>query len=299
MTNWTRREVLGTAAGTLAAMAGTWFQPGTAIAQEKKGSNIRFGLVTYQWGKDWDLPTLIVNLVNTKVMGVELRTTHEHGVEPSLNDAQRQEVRQRFADSGVTCVGIGSDERFDNPDPAVVKKAIEASKAFVQLSHDIGGTGVKVKPDRFWPNVPREKTIEQIGKALNELGEYAEGFGQQIRLEVHGQCQELPTIKAIMEVADHSNVAVCWNSNPVDLQGAGLEANFAMVNKRFGATSHVHVLDMKEYPFAKLFDLYVGMDYEGWWLLEEGKVPADPVAALAEQKILFDKMLAESQARVG
>lgn len=299
MADWTRREVLGTAAGTLAAIGGTWLWPGTVAAQEKKGDNIRFGLVTYQWGKDWDLPTLIANLVKTKVLGVELRTTHKHGVEPVLNNAQRQDVRKQFVDSGVTCLGIGSDERFDNPDPAVVKKAIDASKAFIQLSHDIGGTGVKVKPDRFWPNVPREKTIEQIGKALNELGEYAEGFGQQIRLEVHGQCQELPTIKAIMDVADNPNVAVCWNSNPTDLQGAGLEANFAMVSKRFGATSHVHVLDMKEYPFAKLFDLYVAMDYEGWWLLEEGKIPADPVTALGEQKVLFDKMLAESRARVG
>lgn len=299
MTDLTRREWLGStaAAATALATAGLWSAP--LAAQEKKGGNIRFGLVTYQWGKDWDLPTLIENLAKTKVLGVELRTTHKHGVEPNLNEAQRADVRKRFHDAGVTCVGIGSDERFDNPDPAVVKKAIDASKAFIQLSHDIGGSGVKVKPDRFWPNVPKEQTIEQIGKSLNELGEFAEGFGQQIRLEVHGQCQELPTIKAIMDIANNPNVAVCWNSNPTDLKDAGLEANFAMVNKRFGATSHVHVLDMKDYPFAKLFDLYVAMDYEGWWLLEEGKVPADPVAALAEQKTLFDKMLAESRARVG
>ncbi|MDP1797063.1 MAG: TIM barrel protein [Planctomycetaceae bacterium] len=299
MTSATRRDFLTTAAGSLAVLGASGLLPSTVAAQEKKGGNIRFGLVTYQWGKDWDLPTLIANLVKTKVLGVELRTTHKHGVEPALNDLQRAEVRGRFVDSGVTCLGIGSDERFDNPDPAVVKKAIEASKAFVQLCHDIGGSGVKVKPDRFWPNVPKEKTIEQIGKALNELGEFAEGFGQQIRLEVHGQCQELPTIKAIMDVADNPNVAVCWNSNPTDLQGAGLEANFAMVSKRFGATSHVHVLDMKDYPFAKLFDLYVAMDYEGWWLLEEGKVPTDPVTALGEQKVLFDKMLAESRTRAG
>ncbi len=299
MTHWTRREVLGATTGVLAAIGTTGWWPTAVAAQEKKGGNIRFGLVTYQWGKDWDLPTLLANLKKTGVLGVELRTTHKHGVEPVLTEAERVDVRKRFLDAGVTCVGIGSDERFDNPDPAVVKKAIEATKAFVQLSHDIGGSGVKVKPDRFWPDVPEEKTIEQIGKSLNELGEFGEGFGQQIRLEVHGKCQELPTIKAIMDVADNPNVAVCWNSNPTDLQGAGLEANFAMVNKRFGATSHVHLLDMKEYPFAKLFDLYVAMDYEGWWLLEEGKVPADPVAALAEQKKLFDKMLAESRQRVG
>jgi sugar phosphate isomerase/epimerase len=269
------------------------------FAQEKKGGEIQYGLVTYQWGKDWDLPTLIEHCAKTNVLGVELRTTHKHGVEPSLSPAERAEVRKRFENSPVQCVGIGRDERFDNPDPAVVRKAIEASKAFVVLSHDIGGSGVKVKPDRFWPNVEREKTIEQIGKSLNELGEFAEGFGQQIRLEVHGQCQELPTIKAIMDVATHPSVAVCWNSNPADLQGDGLVHNFNLVKDRFGATAHIHLLDSPSYPFQQLLDLYVQMDYQGWWLLEEGKVPENIVAELARQRQLFDKMLADSRARVG
>lgn len=274
-------------------------KPAAAAAVVKKGSNIKFGLVTYQYAKDWDLPTVIKNCAETNMLGVELRTLHKHGVEAHLTAAQRADVRKQFDDSPVTFVGIGSDERFDNPDPKVVRKAIDASKAFVELSHDIGGTGVKVKPDRFWPDVPREKTIEQIGKSLNELGEFAEGFGQQIRLEVHGQCAELPTIAAIMAIADHPSVVVCWNSNPQDLKGDGLEHNFNLVKDRMGATAHVHLLDMPEYPFAKLFDLYVGIDYDGWWLLEEGKVPADPVAEMKRQRKLFDKMLAESQARVG
>ncbi len=293
-----RREWLGAA---VAGGVGLWCatQSQQALAAEKKGSGIRYGLVTYQWGKDWDLPTLLKNLAAAKVLGVELRTTHKHGVEPKLTAAERDDVRKQFADAGVTCVGIGSDERFDNPDPSVVKKAIEATKAFVQLSHDIGGSGVKVKPDRFWPDVPREQTITQIGKALNELGEFSEGFGQQIRLEVHGQCQELPTIQAIMAVADHPNVGVCWNSNPTDLQGAGLKQNFGLVSKRFGNTAHIHLLDSPTYPHAELLDLYVGIDYEGWLLLEEGKVPADPAQALIEQRILFDKMLAESRQRAG
>lgn len=293
-----RRDFLAVAAcGAAAAALPT--SPRRARAAEPKGGDIRFGLVTYQWGKDWDLPTLIANCAKANCLGVELRTTHKHGVEPTLSEAQRAEVRKRFADSPVTFVGIGSDERFDNPDPAVVQKAIEATKAFVLLSHDIGGTGVKVKPDRFWDRTPREQTIAQIGRALNQLGEFAEGFGQQIRLEVHGQCAELPTIKAIMDVADHPSVAVCWNSNPQDLQGAGLEHNFNLVKDRLGATAHIHVLDSPTYPFAQLLDLYVQLDYQGWWLLEEGKVPEDPAAALAEQRKLFDKLLADSRRRVG
>src|SRR5262245_1415034 len=90
----------------------------TAAEEQPGEAAIAFGLVTYMWGADWDLPTLVANCAKTNCRGVELRTTHAHKVEPSLNEKQRAEVAARFADAGVVCVGIGSDERFDNPDPA-------------------------------------------------------------------------------------------------------------------------------------------------------------------------------------
>ncbi len=282
------------------ALAGGLLLSGAPVrAAEKKGANIRYGLVTYQWGKDWDLPTLLTNCAKTGVLGVELRTTHKHGVEPTLSPQERGDVLKRFADQGVTCVGIGSAEDFDNPDPAKLKKAIEATKAFVQLSHDVGGSGVKVRPNNFHAEVDKQKTIEQIGKSLKELGEFATGFGQQIRLEVHGQCAPLPTIKAIMDIADHPNVGVCWNSNPQDLEGEGLEHNFNLVKHRLGETCHIHRMEQKSYPFQKLIDLYVGVDYNGWMMLEEGKVPEDIVDELARERELFEEMLADARNRVG
>lgn len=299
MSQLSRRTFLGTTAVGAALAAGLGARNRTALAQEKKGSDIRYGLVTYQWGKDWDLPTLIDNCAKAKVLGVELRTTHRHGVEPNLTSAERASVRKRFADSPVKFLGIGSNERYDSPDPATLKKAIEATKAFIELSHDVGGSGVKVKPDSFHKDVPREKTIEQIGKSLNEVAEFATGFGQQIRLEIHGQCCQLPTIKAIMDVADNPNVALCWNSNPQDLEDPGLEHNFNLVKSRLGETTHIHLMDSKTYPHQQLLDLYVKLDYSGWWLLEEGVVPADPAAELIKQREMFDKMLADSRARVG
>ncbi|MCH7726030.1 MAG: sugar phosphate isomerase/epimerase [Planctomycetes bacterium] len=293
----TRRGFLANSLSASAALAAISQGALSGFAADKKrGNKMAYGLVTYQWGKDWDLPKLIANCEKAEALGVELRTTHAHGVEPTLNDRQREDVAKRFADSRVTLVGLGSNERFDNPDPAVVRKAIETSKAFIRLSHDVGGTGVKVKPDRFYKNVPREKTIEQIGKSLNILGEYAIGFGQQVRLEVHGQCAELPTIKAIMDIADNENVAVCWNSNAQDLQGKGLEANYRLVAKRFGATCHVRPLDSTNYPYQKLIDLLVADDYQGWVMLEDGRVPKDSVAALTRQAKLFKEMVARAQA---
>lgn len=293
-----RRQFLQVSAVASSAALVPWaVARGQSDLDGKKGANIRYGLVTYQWGKDWDLPTLIANCEAAGVGGVELRTTHKHGVEPSLSKAQRDEVRKRFADSSVVCVGIGSDERFDSPDPAKVAAAIEATKAFLELSHDIGASGVKVKPDRFWPDVPREKTISQIGESLQKLGEFAEGFGQQVRLEVHGQCAELPTIKSIMDIATHPSVGVCWNSNPQDLQGDGLEANFRMVCDRFGQTAHIHLMESETYPHDKLLDLYVGIDYSGWLMLEEGKVPEDPAAALKSERERFDAALKAARLR--
>ena len=58
-----------------------------------KKSKMKLGLVTYQWGKDWDLPTLIANCEKTGVLGVELRTQHAHGVETSLSASQRGSPR--------------------------------------------------------------------------------------------------------------------------------------------------------------------------------------------------------------
>mgnify|MGYP001281963841 FL=1 len=288
--------------GSAAAAAATLLGSPADLLQGKlpaPGSAMKFGLVTYLWGQDWDLPTLIKNCTESKVLGVELRTTHAHKVEPSLNAAQRTEVKKRFADSPVTMVGIGSNERYDNPSPAVVAKAVEATKAFIKLSHDVGGTGVKVKPDRFHKGVEKEKTIEQIGKALNQLGEYADGWGQEIRLEVHGQCSQLPTIRKIMDVAQNKNVGVCWNSNGQDLQGKGLVHNFDLVKKRFGATAHVRELEDKNYPYEKLMELFVRMDYSGWVMLEARGKPKDRVAALGQQLKLFNSMVAKGQKTIG
>ncbi len=290
-----RRDFLRTTAGLGAAALAVGPRARVFAPPRQTGGDMALGLVTYLWGQDWDLPTVIANCEKSKVLGVELRTTHRHGVERDLNADQRKEVKKRFDDSPVVFVGPGSNERFDHPDAAALEQAIEATKAFVKLSHDCGGSGVKVKPNSFHKGVDRQKTIEQIGKALNVVGAFGADYGQQIRLEVHGQCAELPIMKQIMDVADHPNVGVCWNSNAQDLKGEGLEHNFRLVCKRFGATAHVRPLDTPGYPWQTLIELLVKIDYAGWVLLECANKPKDRVAAMAQQRELFEKMVARAQ----
>lgn len=260
-----------------------------------KESKMKLGLVTYQWGKDWDLPTLIANCEKTGLLGVELRTEHAHGVETSLTAGQRADVKKRFADSSVTCIGYGSNFAYHYTDQTEVRNNIEGTKEYLNLCKDIGATGIKVKPNGLPEEVPKEKTIAQIAGSFNEIGKYASDLGQVVRVEVHGKLtQELPNMKAIFEQVTEKSVKMCWNSNDEDLLPPGLEANFNSVKKWFGDTVHIRELNVGDYPYQQLMDLFNGIKYDGWILLEARTEPDDRIAAMKEQLDIFNKMIANS-----
>lgn len=258
-------------------------------------SKLRLGLVTYQWGKDWTVPELIEKCTEAGIEGVELRSTHKHGVEIEIESAKRLDVKKRFADSAVTLVGLGSACEYHAVDPAVVQKNIDETKAWIDLCREVGGSGVKVRPNGLPKEVPVDKTLEQIGKSLLAVGKYAADFGIQIRVEVHGAgTQEIPNMKAIMDVADHPNVVVCWNCNPNDMNGAGFATNYEMLEKWLGT---VHIHDLREgknnYPWKDLFPKLLQCKSEGftgWCLLEDGTVPKDILSALKENRVVFDQL---------
>ena len=262
----------------------------------KRPPKTRFGFTTYQWGQDWDIPTLIANCRKAEVFGVELRTSqsYAHGVELDINAQKRREVKKQFADSPVTLVGLATSERFDWPNAAELEKAIENSKAYVKLSSDVGGSGIRVFPNSFQKDVPHEKTIEQIGKALNVVGAFAVDYGQQVRLEAHGPAGELPTIKAIMDHITQPSVRVKLNSDKRDTAGEGFEHNFNMVKNLLGDTLHLHNLKDAEFPFQLQMDLLVKMGWGGWQLLEVSDKVEDRVQALIEQRQIWDRLLANS-----
>lgn len=297
MNTSSRRHFLHTAFG--AGVAASALAQGDKLSY--KGDNIRFGLVTYMWAADWDLATIIDNCAKAKIMGVELRVEHAHKVSPDLNNEQRAEVRSRFADGGIELIGMGTNFEFHAPEAEKVKKNIAGAKEFIKLSHDIGGSGVKVKPNALPKEVEKAKTLEQIGKSLAELGDYASGFGQEIRLEVHGGVTDLGDIRTVMEVANASNVRVCWNSNDKDLDGDGIEKNFAKVQDYLGATLHMRELNdvhaKVKYPYDKLAKLLVDADWPGWACLEGHTPPkGDRVPGLIEQRQLWEKMVKAARA---
>jgi sugar phosphate isomerase/epimerase len=251
---------------------------------------MHLGLVTYMWGAEWDLDTLLKNCTDTGFEGVELRSTHKHGVEVTLSKEQRADVRKRFEATPVKCLGPGSACEYHSPDHGVLNQNIELTKKFIELSSDIGGSGVKVRPNAFVKGEDRDKTIERIGLALRECGKFADGYKQEIRLEVHGNgTQDPAVIQQIMQIADHPLVVVCWNSNPGETINGSIARNFNLLKNKLGQTVHIHDLFDASYPYRELFALLRGVDYRGY-CLSESPPTTDPLRVMRYYKALFTEL---------
>lgn len=253
---------------------------------------MKLGIVTYNIAKDWDLDTIIEKCEATGMEGVELRTTHAHGVEVTLSAEERKAVKQKFADSKIGLAGLGSAFEYHAIDQDEVRRNIEGTKEYAILARDVGAPGIKVRPNGLQEEagIPVEKTLEQIGLALRECGEFAKDYGVQIRLEVHGRATSyVPHIRTILDIADHDNVVACWNSNQGEVEDGSTKQYFDLLAGRIGL---VHMRDLiAGYPWGELLRLLKESGYQGFCLAEIAESP-EPERIMRYYKAVWDALTA-------
>ena len=250
---------------------------------------MKLGIVTYQLANAWDVATIIERCAAKGFQGVELRTTHAHGVEVELSAAERVDIRTRFADGGVEIAGLGSAFEYHSAASAEVRRHIEGTNEYVKLAHDVGSPGVKVRPNGLPDGVPAERTLEQIGKSLSECGEFAASHGVEIRVEVHGRETQKPeNMRAIMDACDSANVRVCWNSNPTDVNDGSIAESLGLLGDDIGLV-HITELYNEAYPYRDLFRYLKQSGYEGFCLAE---IPAseEPERLMRYYRGLFNAL---------
>jgi sugar phosphate isomerase/epimerase len=258
---------------------------------------VKLGMVTFQLGKDWDVPTIIEKLTQLKYQGAELRTTHAHGVEDTLSKAGRAEVRKRFADSPIELVQLGTAFHFHYLDQSEVRASIEGAKRYIELAKDVGAQGIKVQPNAHneAKGVPREKTLEQIGVALRECGRAGADNGVLVRMEMHGTVADAVDMKRIIDLAPDPSVCLVWNSITnfdVDENGS-VAGDFTIVKDRLGLV-HLHDLYDEEYPWVELLGLLKGSGYDGYCMAECNPPTSDPERVLRYFRALFYSYLARA-----
>jgi sugar phosphate isomerase/epimerase len=235
---------------------------------------VKLGLVTYNLARDWDLDTTIRMCAEHRFAGVELRTTHAHGVEVDLSASERRQVRRRFEDAPVELAGLGSAFEYHSPDRDELRRNVDGTKEYAALAADVGAPGIKVRPNGLQVDdgVPEETTLKQIGEALAECAEYAAGLDVQIRLEVHGRDTSDPRrIRRILDFAGHDNALCCWNSNAGEVVDGSIGANFELLADDI-ALVHMRDLCAGDYPWLDLLRRLRGISYAGFCLAE---IPAN------------------------
>jgi len=282
------RTGLAVTGGALAA--GTGSLPSVIEAAGGKGPKMHIGLVTYMVGAKMDLPTLIETCEKGGMEGVELRSTHKHGVEPDLSAERRREVRSLFEKSPVRCYALGSACEYHSPDAKVVRKNIDLTKRFIDLAADLGCWGVKVRPNGLPKGVAEEKTLHQIGEAVRTCAEYAAPKKVNVFVECHGGGTSRPDrMMTIMKICDHPSACLCWNCNGLDVENGSIKRYFKMCEPYIKHV-HIHTLTQGGYPWKELFNLLKAADFTGFTMIETHYKGDDPAGFLKAQRAEFLKL---------
>lgn len=240
---------------------------------------MKLGLLTFNMAMEWDLDTIIEKCLSLGFEGVEFRTQreHAHGVEISLSEASRNDVRKKFEDAGVAICGLSTGCAFDHIDQDQLEADMAEARKHLDLAADLNAGGVKVYGNKLHlgDQIPAEQTIEQIGASLADLSDYAESIGVQVRFEMHGDFTSPEVCNRLMDLAgDGPGICLIYNCNnafDVDDNGS-IEWSYRAVADRVG---HVHVHDLADpaFPYQELVRLLKADGYDGWCT---GELPDSP-----------------------
>jgi hypothetical protein len=89
----------------------------------------------------------------------------------------------------------------------------------------------------------------------------------------------------MMELANHPQVGICWNSNPTDVENGSVKESFALL-KPWLRSVHINELWKPDYPWRELFGLLKEAQYNRYCLMEIADNP-DPLRLMRYYRALW------------
>src|SRR5687768_15489877 len=156
---------------------------------------------------DWSLDKILDVAVSNQYNGIEIRGIQREldlGKSPHFNsDASIKETRQKFSDRNLKIVGLGSSAAMHHADEAERSKAMDEAKRFIEIADKAGCRFVRVFPNNFPKEVPKEKSMELMTAGLNDLAKFSKGTDVKIVMETHG---DLIWSDDLLKVIDRKSV---------------------------------------------------------------------------------------------
>jgi sugar phosphate isomerase/epimerase len=70
---------------------------------------------------------------------------------------------------------------------------------------------VRVFPNNFPKEVPKEKTMELMSSGLNDLAEFSKGSSVKVVMETHGDLIWSDDLVKVMDTFDDNQVGLVWD----------------------------------------------------------------------------------------
>jgi sugar phosphate isomerase/epimerase len=222
---------------------------------------------------DWDLNQIITGAIRYDYDGVEPRVEEKqkHGIELDLTRKRRKEVRSQFADCGLEISCLATSRTYSMADSAARAESVELTRRFIDLAADIGCRHIRVFGGGLPPDVQRPEAHRYVAEALRQCGEHAAPRKVFVCLETHDSFSRAEDAVETVKLADHANVAICWDFMHPFRAGNTFAEAFELV-KPFVRHCHVHDGYLPEGPAGPVALALMG----------QGDIPHDePVRLLA------------------
>ena len=164
---------------------------------------------------DWTLDKILDVAVQNNYNGIEIRGIQREmdlGKSPHFNsDASIKETRKKFSDRNLKIVGFGSSAAMHHAAAAERSKAMDEAKRFIEIAGKAGCPYVRVFPNNFPKEVPKEKTMELMSSGLNDLASFSKGTDVKILMETHGDLIWSDDLLKVMNTVDDKQVGLVWD----------------------------------------------------------------------------------------
>jgi sugar phosphate isomerase/epimerase len=165
----------------------------------------------------WPWSQVLETAATLGYAGIELR-----GLEGEMDLTKRPEFGGRMLSTtladlksrDLVVTDLGASSRLHERDPKVLAAQMDEARRFIDLAHRLGAPWVRVFPDRFLPDEPREVTIGRVGANLAELGWFARGSGVGVLVESHGEFTDSASLAAMMKAAGAApGIGLLWDTH--------------------------------------------------------------------------------------
>lgn len=204
---------------------------------------------------------------------------------PEFNSQKNRQTTLRIMnDNGLKFVNLGSSATLHFPTGAEREKNLDEGKRYIDLAYDIQCPYVRVFPNNFPKDQPKNKTIELIAGGLQVLGEHAKEKNVKVLMETHGDAVWTEDLEMIMQTTAHLYVGLVWDF--CNMWTVTKESPARMYGKLKNYIHHTHIKDAKlvngkpqyvllgegDVPIFEAIDLLKKNGYKGYYSFEWEKM---------------------------